>query len=152
MVQDHMVIWSWTISRGQNVKKADNSWHHHIITSLHTIFSKSVTITGRESWCNWSYAMLWLIHWDRSLPFIHFSQIQWRSRGAEGRLPPGRNSAPLLPPNEITRCTEVYGEPPFWVPVSPLLTPEPPLPSPHFEKPGYAHAPTMPIALWPFLF
>ena len=42
-----------------------------------------------------------------------------RGRGQELRPPPGRNSAPLLPPNEITFCTEVYGELPFWVPVSP---------------------------------
>ena len=30
---------------------------------------------------------------------------------------------PSCPPNEITFCTGVYGEPPFWVPVSPPLTP-----------------------------
>ena len=47
---------------------------------------------------------------------------------------------PLAPPNEITLCTEVYGEPPFWVPVSPPCSPlSPPLPPPHFEKSGYAH-------------
>ena len=47
---------------------------------------------------------------------------QWHSqgRGCRGQLSPCRNSAPpLAPPNEITLCTEVYGEPPFWVPVSP---------------------------------
>ena len=48
---------------------------------------------------------------------------QWRSqRGA----------------NEITLCTEVYGEPSFWVPVSPPAHPWAPLPPPHFEKSGYA--------------
>ena len=69
-------------------------------------------------------------------------KFQWRSqRGVGGWLPPWQKLCPpLLPPNEITLCTEVYGEPPFWVPVSPpLLTPQPPLPPPHFEKSGYAH-------------
>ena len=62
---------------------------------------------------------------------------------AGGGLPPGRNSAHPLAPNEITLCTEVYGEPPFWGPVSPPpLTPEPPLPPPHFERSGYAPAAT----------
>ena len=131
MVRCHMVIWSWTISRDQNVKKADSSWHRHIITTLHTIFSKSVTITERESWCNWSYAMLWLIHWDRGLPFIHFSPIQWRSRAT---APWQKLCPPLVPPNEITLCTEVYGEPPFWVPVSPPAHPWAPLAIPSFWK------------------
>ena len=37
-----------------------------------------------------------------------------------------RSPAPLRPPNEMTLCTGVFGEPPFWVPVrfpSPLPPP-----------------------------
>ena len=88
-------------------------------------------------------------------PDLHLAQIcnleshkispaQWHSqRGAGGWLPPWQKLCPLSPPNEITLCTEVYGEPPFWVPVSPppSLTPEPSLPLPHFEKSGYAPGP-----------
>ena len=51
---------------------------------------------------------------------------------------------PLLPPNEITLCTEVYGEPPFWVPVRPPSPPPPCRPlilkrlaTPLFECPSF---------------
>ena len=55
----------------------------------------------------------------------------------------GRNSAPSRPPNEITLCTEVYGEPPFWVPVrAPPAHPWAPLAAPSFWKAwGYAPVP-----------
>ena len=62
----------------------------------------------------------------------------WRSQGVGGDCPPDRNSAPFFPPNEITLCTEVYAEPPLWVPFSPPAHPWAPLPPPHFEKSGYA--------------
>ena len=42
--------------------------------------------------------------------FSGITKTQWRAGGA---------TTPLSPPNEITLCTEVYREPPFWVPVSP---------------------------------
>ena len=59
--------------------------------------------------------------------------------GADGATAPWQKLYPLSPPNETTLCTEVYGEPPFWVQVSPTpCSPQgPPLPSPHFEKSGY---------------
>ena len=41
---------------------------------------------------------------------------------------------PSCPPNEITFCTEVYGELPFWVPVSPPAHPSAPLAAPSFWK------------------
>ena len=44
---------------------------------------------------------------------------QWRSGGGRGWCPLAETLPPSCPPNEITFCTEVYGEPPFWVPVSP---------------------------------
>ena len=47
--------------------------------------------------------------------------------------PPAETLLPLPPPpNEITLCTEVYGEPPFWVPGSPPVHPWAPLPVPSF--------------------
>ena len=67
-------------------------------------------------------------------------RMQWRSqRGAGGG---GGGDRPLwqklcppsCPPNEITFCTEVYGEPPFWVPVSPPAHPSAPLAAPSFWK------------------
>ena len=61
-----------------------------------------------------------------------------RSQRGRGDRPRQNDAPPLLPPNEITLCTEVYGELPFESQSAPLLTPEPPLPSPHFEKSGYA--------------
>ena len=67
-------------------------------------------------------AVLFRIEWLRRKK----SRGQWRSqRGAGGATAPsGRNSAPPpCPPNEITLCTEVYGELPFWVPVSPPCSP-----------------------------
>ena len=50
---------------------------------------------------------------------------QWRSqRGGRGWLPPlAETLPPFCPPNEITLCTEVYGELPFWVPVNPPISP-----------------------------
>ena len=53
------------------------------------------------------------------------NQIQWRSQRGGGMV--GRTLPPCPPPNVITLCTEVYGEPPFWVPGSP-----PPLSPPCF--------------------
>ena len=67
--------------------------------------------------------------------FKKVGKNQWRSQraGRGGRPPPGRNSAPSRP-HEITLCTEVYGEPPFWVPVSPPAHPWAPLAAPSFWK------------------
>ena len=67
----------------------------------------------------------------------HFvkSLTKWCSQGAGGSWPPGINSAPLAP-NEITLVQSCH----FESQSAPLLTPEPPLLSPHFEKSGYAPA------------
>ena len=73
-----------------------------------------------------------------STPSMRLTLSRVARGGAGDNHPPDRNSAPLLPPNEITLCTEVDGEPPFWVPVSPPAHPSPPLPLPHFEKSDYA--------------
>ena len=65
---------------------------------------------------------------------------QWRSQGA-GATTPLAETLPPLAPNEITLCTEVYGELPFWIPVCPPPAHSwAPLPPPHFEKSGYAPA------------
>ena len=70
---------------------------------------------------------------------MQLGTLQWRSRGGGGRgqPPPGRNSAPLLPPNEhfVQRSMESRH---FESQSAPLLTPEPLLPPSHFEKSGYA--------------
>ena len=63
-----------------------------------------------------------------------------RGGGRGATAPFGRNSAPLLPPNEITLCTDVYGERPFWVLVSPPCSPLSPPCHPSFWKSGYAPA------------
>ena len=66
---------------------------------------------------------------------------QWPSQRG-GTVPWQKPCRPPLAPNEITHCTKGYGEPPRPAILSPsqppLLTPEPPLPPPHFEKSGYA--------------
>ena len=60
--------------------------------------------------------------------FSGITKTQWRSRGG------GRGNCPSLAPNEITLCTEVYREPPFWVPVIPSVHPWAPLASHSFWK------------------
>ena len=51
---------------------------------------------------------------------IQSTVLQWRSQGGQGdNRPLTENLPPSCPPNKITLCTEVYGELPFWVPVSP---------------------------------
>ena len=76
---------------------------------------------------------------DKRCVVSHCSGV---ARG-QGATAPWQELCPPLAPNEITLCTEVYGEPPFWVPVSPSLAhPWAPLAAPHFEKSGYA-----PVAL-----
>ena len=53
----------------------------------------------------------------------------------EGVTSPWQKVCPLSPPNEITLCTEVYGELPFWVPVSNSPAhPWAPLAAPSFWK------------------
>ena len=87
----------------------------------------------------------------------HQSVMMWKSCTGQGNLnsiffkntanssliPPsgiargGGGTAPcqkLCPPHEITLCTEVYGESPFWVPVSPPAHPWAPFAAPSFWK------------------
>ena len=61
---------------------------------------------------------------------------QWRSqRGAGGATAPWQKLCPpSCPPNEITLCTEVYGELPFWVPVTPPAHSWAPLAAPSICK------------------
>ena len=80
-------------------------------------------------------------HLSSSSQGSHFKQKSLKLRGiarggAGGESPLVRSSAPLHPPNEMTLFSGVYGEPPFWVPVSPPACL--PLLPPHFEKSGYA--------------
>ena len=53
--------------------------------------------------------------------------------GQRGNCPLAE-TLPPSPPHEITLCTEVYGEPQFWVPVSPPAHPWAPLAAPSFWK------------------
>ena len=57
--------------------------------------------------------------------YSHFPRKTGKAKGDSGvEFPQSEAQPPLSPPNETTLCTGVYGEPPFWVPASPL--PEPP--------------------------
>ena len=60
--------------------------------------------------------------------------LQWHSQRGAGATTPRQKICPPRPPNEITLRTEVYGEPPFWVPVSPPAHPWAPLAAPSFWK------------------
>ena len=71
------------------------------------------------------------------------------ARGRGKWPPPGRHSAPPPYPNEITLCTEVYGEPPFWVPVS-TPSPNPPCCPLILKKSGYAPVNRYRVGTWYF--
>ena len=46
--------------------------------------------------------------------YDYIALTQWRSQGAEGQLRPlAETLSPSRSPNEITRCTEIYGESPI---------------------------------------
>ena len=71
-------------------------------------------------------------------------EVGWWGLGFEP--PPSQKSSPLEPSNELTLCTGVYWAPLFWVPVSLLRAPPPPLPT-HFEDSSYAPDPILNLIL-----
>ena len=75
-----------------------------------------------------TFGMLW-----RNLWF--FPTASGVARGRQGgNHPLAETLPPPCPPNEITFCTEVYGEPPFWIPVSLPAHSSAPLAAPSFWK------------------
>ena len=87
---------------------------------LEQFFIRCIIYFSKSCWLFWDRAQNMLIFGRRCSTPLKENGLSGVARGARGDCPPGRNSAPnSCPPNEITLCTEVYGEPPFWVPVSP---------------------------------
>ena len=72
-----------------------------------------------ETWISshicWDTVLYHFLLGPEKICISNISFRQWRSQGGRGNCPPWLK---LCPPNEITLCTEVYGELPFWVPGS----------------------------------
>ena len=85
-----------------------------------------------------------LINYFCSVPTSKHTKTNPEAQQEGWGLEPSQSEAESLlrPPNKMTPCTGVYGEPLFWVlvnpPPPPLIWAESPLPPPHFEKSGYS--------------